>query len=110
MGRSDSRIQLFPVVGRNLVGGSVPVQLDDGANEIANERVRAAALQKRRESLPGGRAGRLQHGISLARFGRQAVGPGLSPAGVALPEKLQQIDLALEDDLRQVMLMHVDDG
>ena len=62
------------------------------------------------ERFPGGRRRRRQHGITLAGFRRQRVGPRLGPAGVALLKQLEQVDFAVEQNLRHVMFVHVHDA
>ena len=102
-------VQRLPVLPRNRpLSGAV--KLCDRANQVAHEGISAAFHQKWRESFPRRRSGRHEHGITVASFRWERIRSRLGPTGVALLEQLQQIDIAIEQDLRHVMLVDIHDA
>src|SRR5215831_18079482 len=101
-------VQPLPVVTRYRTF-AITVELSDRANQVADEGIRPTPLKKWREPLPGGRCRFRQHRIAFAPLRRERIRPHLRPPGIALLEQLQQIDPRVEQNVRDMMLVHIDD-
>lgn len=59
--------------------------------------------------LPGTARHGHEHGIGVARFSRERVGPGLRPPGVALAQELMEAQFSSGEQFGQMMLVHIHD-